>query len=332
MSRSLESKEYSYLPESSAGSYQNGLNTIWEQLPPEIQQEYPKEKVIKIKENLSRSPIVAKKISEAVTSLWHNNNEYRKKTLEGIRNRELPTQETIIRRGKTMQRIWNRKHGIEENADPLTRRGALFGEWLRITTQELDHSPSLHDIDRLRKENKTKFSATMYRQEFGEGSFTEAKQVLNGIVRTIAFLNELQEKPYSVVGRRVLEKDIKGVASAITKDVQDIFSSSSSANEIKKRATELEERLETFKNQLKARKVSHRIETQIGTEEMFIWQQIKDSNLLNEIIQTGQITQQELNMIRDYFEKNIIREGLNVPMFDRFTIGVARLTASKVIA
>lgn len=159
------------------------LSRLWELVPPEA---FPpeiadhKEEVIKIKEDSSRSPHVAEKISKVVTSLWHNSDQYKKKTLEGIKNREPPTQETIIRRAKTMQQIWNKKHGMEENADPLTRKIELFREWLRITTEVPD--PSLHDIDRLKKENKTKFSATMYRQEFGDGSFTKAKETLVQLV------------------------------------------------------------------------------------------------------------------------------------------------------
>lgn len=169
-----------------------GLNAIWQMLPSEIQEAHPKKGVIKIKEAPNSSPMVREKKSEATKALWKDG-DYRKKTLQGMktrgnnaeftqklkttRNRNPRPQKTIEKIREGRQKVWNKKHNMPEKADLLTRRTELFGSWLEMT-QLLGHSPSSPEVRALKRENKTPFSITMYMQEFGEGSFTIAKEKL----------------------------------------------------------------------------------------------------------------------------------------------------------
>ena len=322
------------------------LEVIWQETPPEIQLQYPKEKAVRLKENPSNSPRILEKRKKTLVTLWEGE-DYRKKRLEELRNRKndpgfiAKMRETGKRRGSPMegkkhsdatiakirkatQEIWNKRHDIEaeDTNEPLEKRNLLFTEWLRIT-QSLQRYPTYSDITKLRKERKVRFSTTMYKQVFGDGSFTRAKQLLDSMARTTDFLNDLQENPYSAVGRRVLESDIKKNASEVAVDIQNILAASS-IDELRKGSIELDERLDAVKNQLKTRS-AHIIETQIGQEERSTWEYIKARNLFSAVVQTGEITKQELDMLIDYFEKNIIREDLKVETFNKFTIAAAKV-------
>ena len=163
-----------------------GLETIWQNFPTEI----PKEKAVRLKDSPSDSPRIRKERSKAATALWQER-KYREKTLQGMktkgnnqdyirklkatRNRDARPQETTEKIRKNVQKAWDRKHNIQENAD---RKAILARSWLEMTLL-LGHSPSSTEVRALKKENKTSFSITMYIQEFGNGSFTRAKENLD---------------------------------------------------------------------------------------------------------------------------------------------------------
>lgn len=177
-----------------------GLNQAWEQLPSDTQLQHSKEKVIKLKDASTISPRVSNKKSEAAKALW-GNKVYREKALASLRQRKnnpefiqrmrdigqarpppmegkTHTKEAIKKIQNSTQENWNKQHGIEITTDRLTKRGIFLGEWLRLS-QLLGHSPSYSEITELKRERKTRFSVTMYKQEFGGGSFTKAKEQLD---------------------------------------------------------------------------------------------------------------------------------------------------------
>src|SRR3989344_4144625 len=176
-----------------------GLEIIWEQLPDGIQVLYPKEKAVRLKKPKPISSRENVKRGKTAKSLWENQ-EYRNKTVEALKERKddpefiarmrqisqgrlspmegrTHSQETIAKITKVTQENWNKLHGIETTDDPLTKRKALLAEWIKLT-RLLKHVPSSKDIIRLKKEGKTRFSTTMYRKEFGEGSFIKAKKFI----------------------------------------------------------------------------------------------------------------------------------------------------------
>lgn len=63
------------------------LEVIWQNVPPEIQSQYPKEKAVKLKENQSNSPRILEKRKETLVALWKDE-DYRKKRLEELSNRK----------------------------------------------------------------------------------------------------------------------------------------------------------------------------------------------------------------------------------------------------
>lgn len=189
-----------------------GLKRIWEQLPSNIQKTFLEEEIIKMKDPTTSLKHTNREITKA---LWENP-EYRRKTMEGIQRksqdpnfiqtmktisqgRRSPmegkkhTSETIEKIRKATQEIWNRKHNMEKGADPLTKRVALFGAWLEMT-QLLGRSPYSKEIEKLRKENKTPFSITMYKQEFGKGSFARAKKELDRLTTLAGLSFEAAQK------------------------------------------------------------------------------------------------------------------------------------------
>lgn len=192
-----------------------GLDRAWEQLPLQAQLQFPKEQVIKLKDIYISPRLVARRREIAVT-LWQDIN-YRKKNIETHRRktnnnpgviskiqeishgRKPPmegkhhTPATIEKIKSSIQKSWNQRHGIRTD-DPLAKRTALFYEWQRISLL-LGHSPSSRKITRLKHEGKTRFSTTMYEQEFGEGSFTKAKSVLIETLKNKT-INSKKQTPY----------------------------------------------------------------------------------------------------------------------------------------
>lgn len=316
------------------------LEVIWQHAPPEIQLQYPKEKAVRLKEDQSNSPQTLKKISELAKTIWQRK-DYREKNKASRKNnpvflqhmREIkkgtpsPTKGKHfkeIQRGNIRlgaQRRANNHYGLEPDTDRSTKRVILFNAWL-VATQFLGHPPSYPETVKLRREGIIRFGPEIFQKEFGEGSFTRAKEVLRSLCRTVSFLNNLQENPYKLIGRPILERDIKKIDLEIRADIQSALSASS-IDKLERKTIELEERLDTIKEQLKP-KVRHIIESQIGIDESSIWKYVIEHNLLNALVQTGEITRQELDMVIDYFEKKIIREGLKLEIFDRFTIAAAR--------
>lgn len=141
--------------------------------------------------------------SEVAKTLWRDP-RYKEKTLAGIRRkkddpnfiqtmREIGQRRTPVMQGKghkeetidkirkSTQENWNKQHGIDHN-DPLAKRNALIAEWQRLS-KLLEHSPSSKEITKLKHQGETRFSTTMYKQEFGEGSFTRAKETLATITK-----------------------------------------------------------------------------------------------------------------------------------------------------
>lgn len=166
--------------------------------------------------------------------------------------------ETARKISASTQNNWNTIHGIEPN-DPLAKRTELFTEWQQLTAL-LGHCPSLREITRLKREGKTRFSVTMYKQEFGQGSFTRAKEALATITKT--------------------------------------------------------------KEQLSAK--SHKFSaSRFGKDERSMWQYTVEHNLQHTMVQAGLITEEQLELIRQYYEENIIGENLSEEIFERFTIAVA---------
>lgn len=182
------------------------LEVIWQNVPPEIQSQYPKEKAVKLKENQSNS----------------NNPGFIAKMREVGKRRGSPmdgkthSDTTILKIRKTAQEIWNKRHGIEDIHEPLEKRNLLFAEWLRIT-QSLQRYPTSFDIKKLREQDKTKFSKTMYNREFGDGSFSRAKEKLDRLT-TLAgpsfeaaqkFIDYLTGKAQQLAKYQISKEDIQ---------------------------------------------------------------------------------------------------------------------------
>ncbi len=138
----------------------------------------------------------------------------------------------------------------------------------------------------------------------------------------ISFLNTLRENPAEVVpDRPILERDIKAIHKAIKDNIRNIFSTSSAS--LAENVHILSEAIEASRTQLGTRR-RNEIEMRIGIDEETSWSYVKDNNLFAKILETGVITEEKLRMIGDYFDRRIIREGLTITVFDRFTIAVAR--------
>jgi len=323
-----------------------GLSIGWEHLPPEIQQQYPKEEAIRMKDAPRSSPALREKHARIFRTFWEDPSR-RQKMIEGIRKRKdnpnfiqrmrelrqgrspmegkKHTQETKEKIREATQENWDKKHGIHVTDGPLARITVVVKE-LSTLHQNIGHEASTTEITRLRKQGKTKFSVTPYKQILGHGSFTRAKEVSEGLSEAVSFLNALNENPSTIAHRRVLEKDIKEMSAAITNGVQDILSSTSN-EEIKAKIEILKIRMAASTEHLAARR-NNNIEGEIGKEEKSMWEYVKKHDLLNKILKTRVITEEELEQIRNYFEKNIIGENLTMETFNNFTIAVARLPLS----
>lgn len=216
-------------------------------------------------------PSIAKKSrSQVAKDLWQDEN-YREKTLQALKQRKhdpnfiakmrllrqgIPSPmegknhlaKTVNKIQQSVQRRWNEIHGIQEPESLLAKRNALFTEWLRLS-QLLRHSPSSTEITRLKKENKTRFSVTMYKKEFGEGSFMKAKKVLS-LEYAQNFIVSLANKSKQLSKYQIPEEDINRYSAQIKNACDKIFSSASS-----KEISQLIEQLNLFIRRI-SRKIS----------------------------------------------------------------------------
>lgn len=170
----------------------DGLEIIWQNSPPGIKSQLPKEKAVRLKEPSTISPLDSKKRSQRLITLWQNEG-YREKTLADLRNtknspeyiRKIKktlrgkkhSEQRVVKIRNAIQEYWDKRHGIEFTDNPLAKRSALVDEWFKLN-KLLGHPPSYNEIRKLSKEGKTKFSQHMYIKEFGEGSFREVKKLL----------------------------------------------------------------------------------------------------------------------------------------------------------
>jgi len=320
----------------------DGLEVIWEHLPPELQSQYPKEKTVRLKDSTSISCWEARKRSNAAVTLWQDKN-YREKTLQSLRNRKndpnfittmraisevrpspmegkTHSQKTVAKITNTTQQNWNKQHGIESN-DPLAKKTALVAEWQRLS-QLLEHSPSSTEITRLKREGKTRFSTTMYKQEFGQGSFAKAKEILAYFSSIQEFAVTLLQNPSKILTRSVLEKDVKAVHATVMSELSSILSASS-IEEVEERTKALNGKISEIKRELNAK--MHEYDLRIGEDEKSMWSYAVEHNLLPKMLQGNMLTHQEIDLLRRYFENGIIGEKLTVTIFDRFTVATAKI-------
>lgn len=291
------------------------------------------------------SPLVpSKSRSQIAKDLWQNN-DYREKTVEALKGRrnnpefiakmqqlskgmlspmdgKRHSEETVAKIRATTQENWNKRHGIEQADDPLAKRNALISEWLRLS-QLLGHSPSSTEITMLNKQRATKFSITMYKKEFGQGSFTRAKEILICINSIQNFMTSLLHNPSKILRGSVLEKDIKTTYETVMAELQSIFSTPSIDN-VREKVEALNAKISQIKGGLTAKR--HTIDLHIGNDERGMWAYAVQNNLLSEILQTNMVTQQEIDLLRRYFENGIIAENLTETIFNRFTVAVARVS------
>lgn len=164
MPRNLENKQYSHLPQTSprqdtpiSPTRSEAAKTLW-------QDEGYRQKVIAALQQRKNDP----EFIERMRTI----SKGRPSPMEG----KTHSPETVRKIRVSTQNNWNTIHGIEPN-DPLAKRTELLTEWQQLTTL-LGHCPSLREITRLKREGKTRFSTIMYKQEFGEGSFTRAEEAL----------------------------------------------------------------------------------------------------------------------------------------------------------
>jgi len=248
MSRNLENKPYPNLPQISARE--------------DMSVSSPRSEVAKA---LWRDKGYRQKVTDALEQ--RKNNPQFIATMRAIsKGRPSPMEgkthspETARKIRSSTQNNWNTIHGIEPN-DPLAKRTKLLTEWQRLVTL-LGHPPSSKDISRLKREGMTRFSITMYKQEFGEGSFTKAKEALATITEEQSIVNAKRHNFF--VGR-------------------------------------------------------------FGKDERSMWQYTVEHNLQHAIVQAGFITEEELELIRQYCEEKIAGENLTEEIFNKFTIAVANV-------
>lgn len=259
----------------------NGLVTIWQNLPTELQLLYPKEKAIKLKENISTSPRIFEKRSQAIKNLW-GNEEYREKNISALRS-EVAKE----KKRRSLQQNWIMRKTVQ-----------------RFLQEELDI-----EINRRTQDAKKAYRDVMH---------VAGSSVYNAIY----FLNTLREKPAELVpDRPILERDIKAIHEAIKNNIRNIFSTTSSS--LAEKVHMLSEAIEASKVRLSTRR-RNEIEMKIGIDEETSWKYVRDNNLFAKILETGVITEEKLRMIGDYFDRRIIRAGLTLTVFDRFTIAVAK--------
>ena len=270
-----------------------GLEIIWNHVPPEIQSQYPKEKAVRLKENQLNSPMEGKKHSDT----------------------------TIAKIRDTTQKNWNIRHDIEPN-DRLAKKTALVAEWQRLS-QLFGHSPSSTEITRLKQEGNTKFSVTMYKQEFGQGSFKKAREILDRVTSIQNFATDLLQNPSKILSHSVLEKDVKAIHATIMSELSSILSTSS-IEEVEERTKALNDKIPGIKGGLDT-KINH-FHLMIGRDEKSMWSYAVDQNLLPQILQGNMLTQQEIYLLRRYFENGIIGEKLTEQIFNTFTIAVAKIS------
>lgn len=169
MSKNLETKQYSHLPQTSprqdtpiSSARSEAAKALW-------QDEGYRQKVIGALEQRKNNP----QFIETMRAV----SQGRPSPMEG----KTHSQASVAKITNTTQENWNKQHGIDHN-DPLAKRNALVAEWQRLF-QLLEHSPSSTEITRLKQEGDTEFSVTMYKREFGQGSFTRAKEALAAITK-----------------------------------------------------------------------------------------------------------------------------------------------------
>lgn len=259
----------------------NGLVTIWQNLPTELQLLYPKEKAIKLKENISTSPRIFEKRSQAIKNLWENE-EYREKNISALRS-EVAKE----KKRRSLQQNWIMRKTVQ-----------------RFLQEELD----------MEINNRTQDAKKGYREVLHAAG--------SALYDAISFLNTLRERPAELVpDRAILERDIKAIHEAIKDNIRNTFSTASSS--LAEKVHMLSEAIEASKVRLSTRR-RNEIEMKIGIDEETLWKYVRDNNLFAKILGTGVITEEKLRMIEDYFDRRIIREGLTISVFDRFTIAVAK--------
>ena len=151
----------------------------------------------------------------------------------------------------------------------------------------------------------------------------EWKMAITPLTSIQHFATTLLQNPSQILRHPVLEKDVKKIYETIMARLDSVLSFSS-IEEFGKKAQALTDEIPAIKKSLNAKLPT--LDLHIGEDERSMWNYAIEHNLLPKILQTKILAQQEIDLLRRYFENGIIGEKLTENVFNKFTTAVARIS------
>lgn len=206
--------------------------------------------------------------------------------------------------------------------EQIPLKSNLLDEWIRLSNL-LGRSPLPNDIESLHTENATRFPRSVYEKHFGKGDFEEAKTVLDCLSYIQNFADTIFNNPIEIFPRPVAIKDVLEARERILAELSSILTLDN-VDELREKALALKEETQVIQKEI-GRK-PHSVLGEIGEDERSIWETIVTSNLENAMIAQGIATQSDFDLVREFFEKGLVGEGLNTDTLTRFSLAFVRAT------